>query len=81
MTCTHEWKDSTTPAGPEWFCVKCKALYSEVKDEPKTAKREWVELTHEMVEEMWEQVESSDFRDCVHPLARAIEAKLKELNT
>lgn len=40
----------------------------------------WQGLTHEEVEEVWEQVESSDFLDCVHPLARAIEAKLKEKN-
>lgn len=45
------------------------------------AQRTWVSLTHEEVEEVWEQVESSDFLDCVHPLARAIEAKLKERNT
>jgi hypothetical protein len=44
------------------------------------AQRTWVGLTHEEVEEVWEQVESSDFLDCVHPLARAIEAKLKEKN-
>ena len=43
--------------------------------------REWVGLTHEEVEEAWERVESSDFLDCVHPLARAIEAKLREKNT
>jgi hypothetical protein len=42
--------------------------------------REWVGLTHEEIEEVWEQVESSDFRDCVHPFARAIENKLKEKN-
>ena len=45
------------------------------------AQRTWVGLTHEEIEEVWEQVESSDFLDCVHPLARAIEAKLKEKNT
>jgi len=44
------------------------------------AMREWVGLTHEEVEEVWEQVESSDFLDCVHPLARAIEAKLRSKN-
>ena len=43
--------------------------------------RTWVGLTDEEIEEVWEQVESSDFLDCVHPLARAIEAKLKEKNT
>jgi len=43
-------------------------------------KREWVGLTHEEVEEAWHRVEASDFRDCVQPFARAIEAKLKEKN-
>jgi len=43
--------------------------------------RPWVGLTHEEIEEVWEQVESCDFRDCVHPFARAIEAKLREKNT
>jgi hypothetical protein len=44
------------------------------------SQREWVGLTHEEIEEVWEQVESSDFRDCVHPFARAIEKYLKEQN-
>lgn len=43
-------------------------------------KRTWVGLTDEEIEEVWEQVESSDFLDCVHPLAQAIEAKLKQKN-
>jgi hypothetical protein len=42
--------------------------------------QELVELTHDEVEEVWERVESSDFFDCVHPFARAIEAKLREKN-
>ena len=45
------------------------------------AQRPWVGLTHEEVEEVWKRVEASDFRDCVHPFAQAIEAKLKEKNT
>ena len=47
---------------------------------PQPAQRTWVGLTHEEVEEVWEQVESSDFLDCVHPFARAIEAKLRSKN-
>ena len=58
----------------QWYtCPNC------AKQSPLTL--EWVGLTHEEVEEVWEQVESSDFLDCVHPFARAIEAKLKEKNT
>lgn len=45
------------------------------------AQRTWVGLTHEEVEEVWKRVEASDFRDCVHLFAQAIEAKLKEKNT
>lgn len=45
------------------------------------AKCSWVGLTDEEAEEVWHQVEASDFRDCVHLFAQAIEAKLKEKNT
>jgi hypothetical protein len=31
-------------------------------------------LTGEEIEKVWQKVESSDFRDCVHPFVRAIEA-------
>jgi hypothetical protein len=50
-------------------------------DDIQEYKKPWRDLTHEEVEEVWEQVESSDFLDCVHPFARAIEVKLKELNS
>ena len=43
--------------------------------------RPWVELTHEDIEEVWKRVEASDFRDCVHPFAQAIEAALRSKNT
>jgi hypothetical protein len=42
--------------------------------------REWVGLTDEEIIALWRAVETSDFYDCVVPLSRAIEAKLKEKN-
>ena len=53
MTCNHQWHDATSSTGPEWICAKCKALYSKIKDEPKTVKREWVELTDEEIDQAW----------------------------
>ena len=43
-------------------------------------KREWVGLTDEDIEVAIDSVEDNDFYDCVVPLSRAIEAKLKEKN-
>ena len=43
-------------------------------------KREWIGLTDEEIKAAWRVVETSDFYDCVVPLSRAIEAKLKEKN-
>jgi hypothetical protein len=37
-------------------------------------------LTDEQIETIWKRVQANDFHDCVQPFARAIEAKLKELN-
>jgi hypothetical protein len=76
MTCTHEWKDSTTPAGPEWYCGKCKALYSEVKNQPKSTKREWVGLTNDEKETLSYQAEGNTWT-----AVELAEAKLKEKNT
>lgn len=45
------------------------------------AKRPWVGLTDEEIEEVWKRVEASDFRDVVQPFARAIEAALRSKNT
>jgi len=39
--------------------------------------RGWVGLTDEDIEQVWRQVQTNDFHDCVQPFARAIEAKLK----
>jgi transcription initiation factor IIE alpha subunit len=44
-------------------------------------KRTWVGLTDDEIEKVWQNVETSDFEDCVQPFAQAIEAKLKEKNT
>jgi hypothetical protein len=43
-------------------------------------KRTWIGLTDEEIKAAWRVVETSDFYDCVVPLSRAIEAKLKEKN-
>jgi hypothetical protein len=61
--------------------AQLKGTHAEAKPLYTAPQRTWVGLTHEEVEEVWEQVEASDFLDCVHPLARAIEAKLRERNT
>lgn len=59
-------------------------LYCERDQAPKVeamfAQRPWVGLTDEEVEEVWKRVEASDFRDCVHPFAQAIEAALRSKN-
>ena len=34
MTCTHQWADATTKAGPEWTCAKCGVEYSKIKNTP-----------------------------------------------
>jgi hypothetical protein len=44
-------------------------------------KREWVGLTDDETEEIWQGVQASDFHDCVQAFAQFIEAKLKEKNT
>ena len=41
----------------------------------------WVGLTNDEIEKVWQNVETSDFQDCVQPFAQAVEAKLKEKNT
>jgi hypothetical protein len=72
--------------GETWYGLSSISLYDQIPvgtqlyTTPPAAQREWVDLTDEGVEEVWEQVESSDFLDCVHPFARAIGAKLKEQN-
>jgi hypothetical protein len=71
MTCTHQWHDATTSAGPEWVCGKCKITYTETKKAPQ-AKRGWVGLTDEERAECWS---SSAKQSAIN-----IEAKLKERN-
>jgi len=52
------------------YCVDC-------IDPPQ---RPWVGLTDEEIEAAWRAVETSDFYDCVVPLSRAVEAKLRSKN-
>ena len=63
------------------YCEREQIAKVEVMFTSPPAQRTWVELTHEEIEEVWKRIEASDFRDCVHPFAQAIEAKLKEKNT
>lgn len=42
--------------------------------------KQWIGLTDEEIQSEWKLVERSDFYDCVVPLSKAIEAKLKEKN-
>jgi hypothetical protein len=48
---------------------------------PLAAQRQWVGLTDEQIEKVWQRVQANDFHDCVQPFAQAIEAKLKEKNS
>ena len=48
-----------------------------LSDQPK---REWVGLTVEEIEKVWQNVQTSDFHDCVQPFAQGIEQALKEKN-
>lgn len=81
MNCTHQWADATTKAGPEWVCAHCKVKYSDTKKDP-PAKRGWVGLTDEEIDGMVQVTDLSGayYYDDLHAVARAAEAKLKELN-
>ena len=67
-------------------CPTCEALARTVMldqtshDTSPPAQRTWVGLTHEEIEEVWKQVEASDFRDVVQPFARVIETALRSKN-
>jgi hypothetical protein len=47
---------------------------------PPAAQRQWVGLTDEEIEKVWQRTQANDFHDCVQPFARAIEAKIKDKN-
>ena len=59
---------------PDKGCKDCFPVY-------RHPQRTWVGLTDDEIEKVWQNVETSDFQDCVQPFAQAIEAKLKEKNT
>ena len=44
MTCTHQWHDATSSAGPERVCAKCKTTYTESRKAAPATKRGWVDL-------------------------------------
>ena len=81
MTCTHQWHDATSSAGPEWVCAKCKITYTETKKAPQ-AKRGWVGLTDEQIEKISDSI-PRDAYGVQAPIdfARAIEAKLRSKHT
>ena len=86
---TDLWKDGRIKHHPTLLTRKNGAgndcvtwvLGRDLNMAPQVVKGRWIGLTHEEVEEVWRRIEASDFRDCVHPFAQAIEAKLKEKNT
>jgi hypothetical protein len=79
MKCEHEWIDRSANRSAEWVCTKCKKPFTQVQPST-TTKRPWVGLTDEEIKAAWRVVETSDFYDCVVPLSRAIEARLREKN-
>ena len=77
MNCNHQWHDATSSAGPEWVCAKCKVNYSEIKKTLTAPKRQWVGLTDEDIQSIHDT-----YHKRMGPMefARAIEAKLREMN-
>jgi hypothetical protein len=65
-------------AGYEWGPTN---MLTPLYTTPPAAQRQWVGLTDEEIEKVWQRTQANDFHDCVQPFARAIEAKLKEKNT
>jgi hypothetical protein len=69
---------------PEGKCKEC-LTYNGHQDgcshaTTPAAQRQWVGLTDEEIERVWQCTQANDFHDCVQPFAQAIEAKLKERN-
>ena len=68
---------------PEGKCKEC-LTYNGHQDgchaAPPAAQRQWVGLTAEEIEKVWQLTQANDFHDCVQPFAQAIEAALKERN-
>lgn len=75
MTCTHQWHDATTSAGPEWVCAKCKVTYSETKKAPPAPKREWISLTDADAQWIYDNAQTPS------GMIEMTEAMLKDLNT
>jgi len=79
MTCTHQWHDATSSAGPEWVCAKCKITYTESRKAAPATKRQWVNLTDEQIHVL-DPAPHCMFDQQRIDFARAIEAELKEKN-
>jgi hypothetical protein len=58
---------------PDKGCKDCFPVY-------RHPQRTWVGLTDDEIEKVWQNVQTSDFHDCVQPFTKAIEAKLKQKN-
>jgi hypothetical protein len=82
MTCTHQWHDATTKAGPEWVCAHCKVKYSDTKKAPST-KREWVGLDLAEMDVIIDgnmAITDSKLRDAVYAVVMDTVATLKGKN-
>ena len=82
MTCTHQWHDATTAAGPEWVCSKCGMKYSDTKltefiaaSKLNPTKREWVGLTDAEAQWIYDNARTPS------GMIEMTEAKLMEKNT
>jgi len=86
MTCTHQWHDATTAAGPEWVCSQCKVKYSDTKQVTRGKRHELMELMKDLpADETWidafmRRLKEKEPLIYDYMILKAREAKLKEKN-